>query len=40
MFLELDNKKESLIAAIDDIGGSISYGELSAFSEEFFQVVN
>jgi long-chain acyl-CoA synthetase len=39
MFLDLDLKNKSSIAAIDDAGESISYGELTGFSEEFFSVV-
>ena len=39
MFLDLDLKNTSSIAAIDDKGGSISYGQLTAFSEEFFSVL-
>lgn len=39
MFLDIDHKKKSSIAAIDDSGGSISYGELSDFSQEFFSII-
>lgn len=39
MFLDLDKKEKSSIAAIDDKGGSITYNDLSGFGEEFFQVI-
>jgi long-chain acyl-CoA synthetase len=39
MFLDLDIKNYSSIAVIDDSGGSISYGELSVFAEEFLSVI-
>jgi acyl-coenzyme A synthetase/AMP-(fatty) acid ligase len=36
MFLDLDKKEKSSIAAIDNTGISISYGELCDFAEEFY----
>lgn len=39
MFLDLQLKDNSLIAAIDDAGGEITYGELCAFSEEFSNAI-
>ena len=39
MFLDLDKKKKSSIAAIDNTGKSISYGELSGFAEKFFSAI-
>jgi long-chain acyl-CoA synthetase len=39
MFLDLDSKKKSSIAAIDNSGGIITYGELIDFTEEFFSVI-
>lgn len=35
MFLHLDQKPSSKIAAIDDSGRNVTYGEICAFSEEF-----
>lgn len=35
MFLELDRKERQRIAAIDDSGRSITYGDICDFSEEF-----
>lgn len=35
MFLELDKKERQHIAAIDDSGRSVTYGEISEFSAEF-----
>lgn len=35
MFLELDRKERKRIAAIDDSGRSISYGDICDFSQEF-----
>ena len=35
MFLELDRKERQRIAAIDDSGRSVSYGEICDFSKEF-----
>ncbi len=40
MFVDLDKKKKSTIAAIDNCGNNISYGELSCFSEEFYSKIN
>ena len=40
MFLDLDSKKKTSIAAIDDSGLKISYGELIDFSGSFFQAIN
>ena len=39
MFLDLNNKNKSSIAAIDNSGGIITYGELIDFTEEFFSVI-
>jgi acyl-coenzyme A synthetase/AMP-(fatty) acid ligase len=39
MFLDIDHKKTNSLAAIDDSGESISYGELSDFSVEFSTVL-
>ena len=39
MFLDLDKKEKSLIAAIDDRGEVTTYGELLSFAEEFFSVI-
>ena len=35
MFLKLDRKERQRIAAIDDSGRSINYGDICDFSEEF-----
>jgi acyl-coenzyme A synthetase/AMP-(fatty) acid ligase len=39
MFLDLDQKDKSSIAAVDDRGGLISYGELVAFSKKFSDAI-
>jgi long-chain acyl-CoA synthetase len=39
MFLDLDKKEKSSIAAIDISGANISYGELCSFAEEFYSVL-
>lgn len=39
MFLDLDLKEKSSIAAIDDGGRMITYGELCAFSKEFSSAI-
>lgn len=39
MFLDLDKKEKVSIAAIDDSGRQISYGELIGFSISFFQAI-
>ncbi len=39
MFLDLDKKKKTVIAAIDDRGASVTYGELCGFAEEFLSVI-
>lgn len=39
MFLELDKKNPDSIAIVDDRGHAISYGELVAFSDEFYDVI-
>ena len=39
MFLELDRKGRHCIAAIDDSGQSISYGEICDFSKEFTKFI-
>jgi acyl-coenzyme A synthetase/AMP-(fatty) acid ligase len=39
MFLDLDKKEKSLIAAIDDRGVSATYGELCGFADEFLSVI-
>ena len=35
MFLDLDKKPKDKVAAIDDSGRSITYGEICEFSDEF-----
>ena len=40
MFLDIEKKKKSSIAAIDDDGIEISFEELCEFSNEFFSFVN
>ncbi|MED3781066.1 AMP-binding protein [Heyndrickxia sporothermodurans] len=39
MFLGIDRQKKNLMAALDDNGTSITYGELSCFSDEFNKAV-
>lgn len=39
MFLDLENKEQSSIAAIDDFGVEINYRELIRFSSEFFTYI-
>ena len=39
MFLDLDKKEKSAIAAIDDRGASVTYGELCGFAEEFSSAI-
>ncbi|MFH1120047.1 MAG: AMP-binding protein [Bacteroidota bacterium] len=39
MFLDLDKKEKLSVAAIDDSGSSISYGELCDFSDEFYDQI-
>ncbi len=40
MFLDLDKKEEKSVAAIDNTGAAISYGELSSFGGEFHASIN
>lgn len=40
MFLDLDKKDRLAIAAIDDEGLQITYGELCSFSDEFYLAIN
>ncbi len=40
MFLDLDKKNRDSIAAIDDEGKSISYGEIINFADQFYNVIN
>lgn len=40
MFLELDLKQQNAIAVIDDSGGSLSFGELNDFSNQFYSQIN
>lgn len=40
MFLDLDKKPQSSIAAIENTNTSISYGELCSFNKEFFGYIN
>lgn len=40
MFLDLDKKDKLAIAAIDDEGAQISYGELCSFTNEFYAAIN
>jgi len=40
MFIELDSRPESSVAAIDYNGGVITYGELCSFSKEFYSHVD
>ena len=40
MFLDLDLKKVDSIAAVDDTGNEITYGELSKFTTEFYESIN
>lgn len=40
MFLDIDHKEKKSLAAIDDSGASVSYGDLTDFSGEFFQVIS
>jgi acyl-coenzyme A synthetase/AMP-(fatty) acid ligase len=40
MFLDLDKKKSSSIAAVDSTGMQISYGELNGFANEFYSAIN
>jgi acyl-coenzyme A synthetase/AMP-(fatty) acid ligase len=39
MFLSIDKKEENAIAAIDDGGRSITYGELCSFCDEFYSFI-
>lgn len=39
MFLDIDKKKSDAVAAIDDSSSVITYGELVAFSDEFYSVI-
>ncbi len=39
MFLDLDEKEKSIIAAIDDRGVSTTYGEICGFAEEFCSLI-
>jgi acyl-coenzyme A synthetase/AMP-(fatty) acid ligase len=39
MFLEIDTKDKNTIAAIDDEGRSITYGELCGFCDEFYYLI-
>lgn len=40
MFLDIDHKEKESVAAIDDSGRSITYGNLSYFAEEFYSYIN
>ena len=40
MFLNLDQKKQDHIAIIDNHGVTMTYGELNAFSNNFFSNIN
>lgn len=39
MFLDLEKKKKSSIAVVENTGASIAYGELNSFTEEFYSVI-
>jgi len=40
MYIDLDIKKESSVAAIDYNGGIITYGELRSFAKEFYSHID
>jgi acyl-coenzyme A synthetase/AMP-(fatty) acid ligase len=40
MFLDIDKKEKLSMAAIDDEGRQITYGELCSFTDEFYAAVN
>ena len=39
MFLDIDKRNDNSIAIIDNLGNQMTYGQLKAFSNEFYSKI-